>query len=149
MTPKDSEIETVKKILVGGIYIAPCSKFKQNTIDHIIETMFYVHSRYAFPIHHFVSGDFNKVDISDVLETNGSLNQICSVPTRNSTILELIITDMATMFHPPTTLDPLKQDKNSKGKPSDHNVIIAAPKANLGFKIKRHKKKIKIRSMPQ
>ena len=29
LTPKRNELESVKKILVGGIYIAPCSRYKQ------------------------------------------------------------------------------------------------------------------------
>ena len=45
LTPKFPN-PVVKKILVGGIYIAPRSLYKQKTIDHIMETMFYVQSKY-------------------------------------------------------------------------------------------------------
>ena len=82
LTPKINEITTIRKILVGGIYIAPRSQFKQKSIKHIIETMFMVQSRYEFPLHYLVSGDFNKVDTTDIMEFNGALNQICSVPTQ-------------------------------------------------------------------
>ena len=74
-----------------------------------------VQSRYEFPLHYLVSGDFNKVDTTDIMEFNGALNQICSVPTRKSETLELIITDMATLFYQPTTLDPFKQDDDKIG----------------------------------
>ena len=149
LTPRNSEIDTVKKILVGGIYIAPRSLYKQETVDHIVETMFYVQSLYDSQVRFIISGDFNKVDIQDVLHSNGALNQVCSVPTRKASTLELVITCMATMFHPPTTLDPINQDNNSKGKPSDHNVIIVAPKTDLNFKLKRRKKKIEVRPQPK
>ena len=149
LTPKNKEIETVKKILVGGIYISPRSLFKQQTIDHIIETMFCVQSRYEFQVRFLISGDFNRVNIDDILESNGALNQVCSVATRQSSTLELVITDMATMFHPPTTLAPLNQDENSKGKPADHNVIIVAPRTDITFNIKRHKKKVHVRPQPE
>ena len=96
-----------------------------------------------------IAGDFNKVNIQDVLESNGALHQICSVATKNSATLELVITDMTTMFHPPTTQDPLQQDKLTKGKPSDYNVIIVAPKTELQFKIERHKTKIHVRTQPR
>ena len=56
---------------------------------------------------------------------------------------------MATMFHPPTTLEPVKQDDNFKGNPSDHNVIVVAPKTNISFKLERHKKKIHKRPLPK
>ena len=139
----------MKKILVGGIYIAPRSLYKQATVDHIIETMFCVQSRHGCQVRFMISGDFNKVNIEDILESNGALHQICSVATRNQTTLELVITDMATMFHPPTTLPPLSQYENSRGRPADHNVIIVAPRTDLNYKVERHKKKVHVRPQPQ
>ena len=53
------------------------------------------------------------------------------------------------MFQPPpTTLLPFEQDNNSKGKASDHNVIIVAPKVDPNYKLERHKKVIHIRPQP-
>jgi hypothetical protein len=149
LTPKNSEIETVKKILVGGIYISPRSQFKQQTVEHIIETMHSVQSQYEESVRYIIGGDFKKVDIEDILESNGALQQVCSVATRNQRTLELVITCMATMLHPPTTLDPLKQDENSTGKPSDHNVIVVAPRTDLNFRLERHKKTIHLRPLPK
>ena len=111
--------------------------------------MFLVQSQHEFQVRFLVSGDFNKVNIENVLESNGALHQVCSVPTRKSSILELVITDMATIFYQPTTLDPFNQDKNSKGKPSDHNVIIVAPRTDISFKKERHKKRIHLRPQPK
>ena len=107
LTPRNSEIDIVNNILVGGIYIAPRSLYKQETFDHIIETMFYVQYLYDYQVCFIMSGDFNKVEIQDVLYSNGALNQVCSVPTRQASTLELVIISMATMFHPPTALDPI------------------------------------------
>ena len=149
LTPKDRESETVKKILIGGIYIAPQSQHKQKTIDHIIESMFLVQSKYDCKVRFLVTGDFNKVNIDNLMESNGALQQVCTVATRKSSTLELVITDMATMFHPPTTLDPLKQDENTPGKPSDHGVIIVAPKSDVNFRLERHKRKVHVRPMPK
>ena len=56
---------------------------------------------------------------------------------------------MATLFLLPTTLQPLKQDENSKGNSSDHNVVIAAPKTDVNFKLERHKIKLHIRPQPE
>ena len=52
---------------------------------------------------------------------------------------------MAKPYHPPTTLDLFKQDENTSGKPSDHNVAIVAPKSN---NIERHKQVIHMRLQP-
>ena len=95
--------------------------------------MFCVQSRHESQVCFLISGDFNKVSTQDVLESNGALNQICSVATRNSATLELIITDMAILFHPPTTQELCKEDKSSKGQPSYQNVIIVAPKSDTQF----------------
>ena len=149
MTPNSKEIDTIKKILVGGIYISPRSQYKQESIDHIIETMFYVQTQYEFQVRFLIGGDFNKVNIQDIFESNGALQQICNVNTRNNSTLEFVITDMATLFHPPTIMDPLKQDENTTGKPSDHNVVVVAPRTDINFKIERHKTKIQIRAKPE
>ena len=66
--------------------------------------MHYVQSQYEHQIKFFKGGDFNKACIDDLLESNGALKQICSVATRDKNTLELVITAMATLFYPPTTL---------------------------------------------
>ena len=134
LTPLNKENPHIKKILVGGIYIAPRSLYKQPTIDNIIESMFCVQSRYESQVCFLISGDFNKVNIENLLESNGALQQICEVATRKDATLELVITDMSTLFHPPTTLEPIKQDDKSSGKPSDHGVIVVAPRTDITFK---------------
>ena len=63
-------------------------------------------------------------------------------------MIELIITYLATLFYPPKTKEPNKQNIGSVGKPSDHNVIIAAPRTDLKFKTERHKKKVHICPLP-
>ena len=107
-----------------------------------------VQSRYESQVRFLIGGNFNKVDIGDILESNGALHQISTVSTRKNTTLELVITDMATLLHPPTTLDPIKQDDYTTGKPSDHNVVIVAPRSYINFKVERRKKKVHVRPMP-
>ena len=63
-------------------------------------------------------------------------------------MLSLGSEDMATMFYEPTTLDPLNQDDGSEGKPSDHNVIVVAPRTDISFKKETHKRKITLRPQP-
>ena len=77
-----------------------------------------------------------------VLEANGALKPICHVNTRNRA-------DRATLYHPPTIRESLKQDENKEGKPSDHNLVIVSPKSDLNFKLERHKIKIHIRPKPE
>ena len=92
-----------------------------------------------------IGGDFNRLDVSEILDCYGGLQQIISVPTRKSATLEILLTDLHTLYHPPTTLPPLQVDSNKKGKDSDHDVVLFAPVQNLNYRQERIKKTIRIR----
>ena len=149
VTPKQKVNNSIEKILVGAVYIAPRSQFKQEAIENIIETMYYAQSLHEEQLRYFIAGDTNKTNISDILDSNGRLKQICSVPTRNTSILENVITDLATFFHEATTLPALENDKEGKGKPSDHSILVVAPVVGTQFKQERKKRSIKTMPMPQ
>ena len=145
----DSNLQRVKRICVGSIYISPKSKYKDETITHIIHTIHAMRAKYNHEVHFYISGDFNKVSVAQVLRSYGALQQVCSVATRKNATLELILTDLHSYYHPPTCLPPLKVDSDKKGKDSDHRVLVGAPKASKKFKIEREKVKIKSRPLPQ
>ena len=92
---------------VGSIYIAPRSHYKQETIDHIIDVMFYMNSKFGNQVNFMITGDFNNVPIADILSANGAMKQVVSEPTRKSAVLEEILTDLATFYPPQTSLAPL------------------------------------------
>ena len=150
-TPKklDSHLQKVKNICVGAIYISPKSKYKQITIEHIIHTIHRMRAEYNNEINFYIGGDFNRVCVKEIVQSYGALQQVCSVPTRKGATLELILTDLHTYYHPPTVLSPLTVDSDKKGKDSDHGVLIFAPKASDKFKVKREKKKIETRPLPE
>ena len=52
-------------------------------------------------------------------------------------------------MYPPTVQPALLVDEGAKGKDGDHQSIILAPKASAQFVVKREKRKIKTRPMPQ
>jgi hypothetical protein len=64
------------------------------------------------------------------------------VATCDAAVLEYVITNMATLFHPLMNLPPIKKYENRNGKPSNHFIIVMAPKSKTVFQQKR--KKIKI-----
>ena len=138
----------VKRIAVESYYVSPRSKHKQETIEHIIDTIHVLRAKFDNEIHFLIGGDFNKLNISDILDCYGALKQIISVPTRKSATLEIILTDLHTMFHPPTTLPPLQVDLDKLGKDSDHNIVVFAPKSNISYKTDRKKKIVKTRPLP-
>ena len=124
----DNSFLKVKQICVGGIYISPKYKYKEDTIEHIIHTIHLIRAKFNNEVNFLIAGDFNKVNINEVLMAFGALKQVCQVSTRGKNTLELIITDLHTGYHPPTTMPPLQVDEGKKGKDSDHNSVVFAPK---------------------
>ena len=147
-TPKKKELPNIKRICVGSVYIAPRSKYKQGTVDHIIDVMFQMKTRYDNQVNFMISGDFNKYPITDILLANGAMKQVISVPTRKSEILEIILTDLATLYSPPSSLSPLEVDKGKKGSNSNHNIIVFAPRTNSQYQRDREVSVIKHRPLP-
>ena len=66
--------------------------------------------------------------------------------TRKTAILENVITDLATFYHEPTTLEPLKNDEEGIGKPSDHNMLVIEP---IQFLQERTRRTIRTLPMPE
>ena len=93
----------VKRIVIGSIYVSRRSKFKNETIDHIIATIHILRAKYDNDMQFLIGGDVNRLDISEILECYGALRQVVSVPTRKTATLSVLITDLYSMYHPPTT----------------------------------------------
>ena len=74
---------------------------------------------------------------------------MCSVPTRKGATLQLILTDLHSFMHPPSSHPPLQVDEWKKGVDSDHQALILAPKASSHFVKKREKRKVLTRPMPE
>ena len=128
--------------------MSPRSKHKQETIDHIIETIHIIRANYD-NISFWIGGDFNRLDVTEILDSYGALKQIISIPTRKTATLEIVLTDLHTMYHPATTIPPLQVDQDKLGKDGDHEIVVLAPKNNKQFKIERKKRTISTRPLPQ
>ena len=137
-----------KRIAIGSYYVSPRSKYKQETIDHIIETIHILRARYD-DIRFWIGRDFNRLVISDILDSYGALKQIISIPTRKTVTLEIVLTDLHTMYHPATTIPPLQADMDKVGKDGDHEILVLAPKSNQKIFVERKKMTISTRPLPQ
>ena len=144
----DHQHQRVRRICIASIYIAPRSPFKKETISHIIHTVHLVRAKFNNEVHFLMAGDYNKTSIQEVLNSYGALQQMCGVPTRKGASLQLILTDLHTYMHPPTARPPIQKDENAKGVDGDHQTLILAPKASKQFVVKREKRKVKTRPLP-
>ena len=145
-TARDNSAK-VGKIAIGSFYLSPQSKFKDQTIEHIVEVIHCLRSQHE-KMSFLIGGDFNKVSVQEILLSYGALKQICSIPTRKNISQEVILTDIGHLFHPPTSLPPLQVDRDKKGKDSDHNIVILAPKSNSEYCVEQKKREIKFRPLP-
>ena len=150
-TPRnlDHKLQHVRRICVSSIYIAPRSELKSDTMSHIIQTIHFIRSKYDNKVHFILGGDVNRTDYSDVLDSYGGLKQCVTVGTRKNATLEIILSDLMNLYHPPTALAPLQVDEDKSGKDSDHNLVVFAPKSDTNFAVKRKKKLIKTRPIPE
>ena len=92
--------------------------------EHVINTIDLV--RNLHPDHGLVIlGDFNDFEIRTLIRSH-NLKQAVGQPTRESTILDLIITNLHKLYDNPTVLTPLGS--------SDHNIIhwVASINSNPG-----------------
>ena len=116
-----------KKICVAAIYISPKSRYKKETIEHIIESIHLVRSRNDNEVSFAIGGDFNKCPHDDILDAYGALQQVVTEATRKEVILNIILTDLHIDYHAPISLPPLRVDSDSHGKDSDHNIVLFPP----------------------
>ena len=150
LTPRklDHKLQHIKRICVSSIYIAPRSKLKSETMDHIIQSIHIIRARYDNNVSFILGGDVNRTDYTDVLDSYGALKQCVTVGTRKQATLEIILSDLLNLYHPPTVHGPLKVDEGKAGKDSDHNIVIFAPRSDANFRVERKKKTIKTRPIP-
>ena len=88
------------------------------------------------------------MDVTDVLLSYGALHQVCKVATRQGAALQLVITDLHTFLHPPTSQPPIQVDEGSWEKDGDHRTLILAPKANIDFIVQKERRQVTTRPMP-
>ena len=111
--------DLIENIAIGSIYVSPTSVYKTATIDHIIDTIHLLRTQYDNKLNVLIGGDVNKVKIDRILECYGPPRQIITTATRQSAILENVITDCHTMYQQPECLPPLQVDDDKLGKDSD------------------------------
>ena len=130
VTPKKSSSNKFKYIAVCSVYDrGPKSTKKQELFDHIAETFHFLSSKYGSSIQFIIAGDNNRLNLSPILNLSPNLKQVVKIPTRlkPEAILDPIITTLWRYYQEPVTKPPINPNVNSKGKPSDHLIVIMKP----------------------
>lgn len=133
---------TVSNIVLCALYYpGSTSKYappQDDLIFYVIESIQNFHIKYSNPLIILV-GDFNDLNIEDICESC-SLKQVVKVPTRKDAILDLILTNVDSIFYnDPITLPSIGN--------SDHLCVVYMPKNYI--KLENTKKKIMIRKFKE
>ena len=144
--PKHTTV--VKAFIFCGIYSKPSSKTKTILNDHIAQTYHILKMKHD-SVKFFFLGDFNDHKPDTILKLSSQLRQIVHYPTCGSSILDLIITDAHTLYHPPIPEPPLVPDDPSAAAPSDHSGNLLFPKSIQGIRNNRQYKSVNIRPITQ
>lgn len=133
-----------KVFIMCGIYSKPNSKTKTIMNDHIAENFHFLKSKFS-SVKFFLLGDFNDFKPDIILKLSPQLRQLVHYGTYGNKILDLIITDCHTQYHPPFSIPPLKPDNPLLAKESDHVINLLLPKTDLNVSSRRTYRKITVR----
>ena len=122
----------ISKIAVASVYYSSKQTRKADFVDHIAQSYNILCAKYGSDLKFIISGDFNRMKIDPILNLSPDLHQVVQVCTRRNpeAILDLIITNLQMYYHPPSTLEPLDNDEDNSGKPTDHLTVIWKPLTN-------------------
>ena len=121
--PKE-EIRKVKRIAICSLYVSSASKSKTKTIVHVVQTIHFLRSQHDHDISVLLGGDLIHLNINPILQCYCALEQLVTKGTRDSAILEFLITDFQGYYHPPSCISSLEVDENQQGRDSDHNKVM-------------------------
>ena len=133
LTPKNSTVNSrIKHIAVASVYYSSTQTRKSDFLDHISEAYSILCSKYGSNLKFLIAGDVNRLNIKPILNLSPDLQQVVKVITRRNpdATLDVIITNIQSFYQPPSTLEPLDNDEDVSGKPSDHLIVKMEPLSN-------------------
>ena len=115
-------------IIAAVIYHPPGAE-ERSIREHLFQSLTLAESRYP-KCGLLITGDFNRLNINRLLN-HFRLKQIVKASTRENAILDLILTNMHENYSAPKVYPPFGL--------SDHNTVVAFPKAEDLNKINKKK----------
>ena len=68
------------------------------------------------------------LDLNALLNIDCSLRQIVPFPTRGDRTLDIVVTNMSSLYGVPEPLPPLQPDDPAHAEPSDHAGVLVFPR---------------------
>ena len=136
----------LKTLIICSIYSKPKSRKKTLLTDHISMTYYLLKTKYNDAKFLFL-GDFNCYKPDNILLLSPQLRQIVHYNTYADKTIDLIITDMHTLYHPPVPCHQLLPDDPVAAAPSDHLGNLLLPRTFSGVTSSRKYKTITVRPL--
>ena len=148
LRPKQSKNWELKKYLIGSFYCPPNSRKKEKLITHIIKNTHILMTKYPKG-GIFIGGYKNSLNITPILLGLPKCRQVVTENTHNNKCLDILITNIHTLYQPVVISPPLQPDDPAKSKPSDHLVPILYPISGQSVSVSRTYQTKTTRPMPE
>ena len=125
MRPKSASA-SIREIIVAAFYSPPNYKKNSQLLDHLISTTHFLLAKYP-RAGLVLGGDKNDLKISSLLSGIPRLRQIVTNFTYNRKVLDIILTNLSTLYSIPVIVLPVPADNPLTGSPSDHSTAVATP----------------------
>ena len=134
----------LKVLIVCGLYSKPNSHKKTVLSDHIAMNFHLLKMKYPEAKFVFL-GDFNCYKPDHILHLSPQLRQLVHYSTHGDKTLDLLVTDMHTLYHPPVPCHPLLPDHPTLAAPSDHVGNLLIPRSVPGVAASRAYRTLTVR----
>ena len=118
----------IREIIIAAFYSPPKSRKNPLLLDHLLSTTQFLLSKYP-NAGVVIGGDKNDLNITPLLDGIPRLRQIVTKPTHKSKVLDIMLTNMHSLYCVPIITPPVQPDNPQCGVPSDHSTPVAIPLA--------------------
>ena len=126
LRPKDASKSVIKEFITCAFYCPPNSRKKGKLITHIITNTHKLLT--SFPkAGVFIGGDKNSLNIAPILQGLPRCRQVVTENTHGNKCIDVLITNLATLYLPPEVIPAVQPDDPTRAKPSDHLVPVMYP----------------------
>ena len=126
LRPKDASNCAIKEFIICAFYCPPNSRKKEKLITHIIINTHKLLTKYP-KAGLFIGGDKNSLNIAPILQGLPRCRQVVTENTHGEKCIDILITNMATLYLPPEVVPAVQPDDPTRAKPSDHLVPVMYP----------------------
>jgi hypothetical protein len=125
MRPKNGTAN-IREIIIAAFYSPPKSRKNPLLLDHLLSTTLFLLSKYP-NAGVVIGGDKNDFYITPLLDGIPRLRNIVTKPTHKAKVLDIMLTNMHSLYSVPIITPPVAPDDPLCGVPSDHSTLVAIP----------------------